>query len=42
VSKEYRPRYAFSGGRIIKVVFDASADHYLDLDNHFAAAFARD
>jgi arylsulfatase len=42
VSKEYRPPFAFTGGTVVKVVFDVSDDHYLDLENHFAAAFARD
>jgi hypothetical protein len=42
VSKEYRPNFEFTGGTIHKVVFDAGDDHYLDLENHYAAAMARD
>jgi len=42
VSQEYRPKFAFTGGTIIKVIFDVSDDHYLDIENHFAAAMSRD
>jgi arylsulfatase len=42
VSSEYRPKFEFSGGRIIKVVFDISDDVYVDVERHLAAAMARD
>jgi arylsulfatase len=42
VSKEYKPKFEFSGGRIIKVVFDVAADVYVDIEQHLAAAMARD
>jgi arylsulfatase len=42
VSREYRPKFEFTGGTIHKVVYDVSDDHYLDIENHFAAAMARD
>jgi arylsulfatase len=42
VSSEYRPKFAFSGGRIVKVVFDVADDVYIDVEAHLAAAIARD
>ena len=38
----YIPRFAFTGGRIVKVVFDVADDAYTDVEAHFAAALARD
>jgi arylsulfatase len=40
VSRFYKPE--FTGGRIIKVVFDVADDLYTDVEAHFAAAIARD
>ena len=42
VSSEYRPKFAFTGGTIAKVVFDVADDAYVDLERHLAAALARD
>ena len=42
VSSAYQPKFEFSGGRIIKVVFDVADDAYVDVERHFAAALARD
>jgi hypothetical protein len=42
VSAEYRPKFAFTGGRIVKVVFDVADDAYLDAERELAAAMARD
>lgn len=42
VSAAYKPRFPFSGGRIVKVIYDVADDVYLDLERRFAAAMARD
>lgn len=42
VSREYKPKFEFSGGRIIKVVFDVADDVYIDVERELAAAMARD
>jgi hypothetical protein len=42
VSSEYTPKFEFTGGRIVKVVFDVAEDAYVDLERHMAAAMARD
>ncbi|MBV9577840.1 MAG: hypothetical protein JO057_04535 [Chloroflexi bacterium] len=42
VSSDYKPKFEFSGGRIVKVVFDVADDAYVDVERHFAAAMARD
>ncbi|HWM12650.1 MAG TPA: arylsulfatase [Solirubrobacteraceae bacterium] len=42
VSGEYTPRFDFSGGRIVKVVFDVADDVYVDVEREMAAAMARD
>jgi arylsulfatase A-like enzyme len=42
VSSEYKPRFEFTGGRIVKVVYDVGEDRYLDLERHLQAAMARD
>jgi hypothetical protein len=42
VSGDYTPKFEFTGGRIVKVVFDVGDDRYVDLERHLAAAFARD
>jgi arylsulfatase len=42
VSSEYNGRFPFSGGRIIKVVYDVAKDVYVDVERQMAAAMARD
>jgi arylsulfatase A-like enzyme len=42
VSSMYRPNFAWSGGRIVKVVFDVADDAYVDVERHIAAAMMRD
>jgi hypothetical protein len=42
VSSEYTPTFAWSGGEIVKVVFDVADDAYIDVERHLAAAIARD
>ena len=42
VSADYKPRFQFSGGRIVNVVYDVADDTYIDLERKFAAAMARD
>jgi arylsulfatase len=42
VSNEYKPRFPFTGGRIVKVIYDVADDAYVDLERKLAAALARD
>jgi arylsulfatase len=42
VSSAYKPRFAWTGGEILKVVFDVADDAYVDVEQHMAAAMARD
>jgi hypothetical protein len=42
VSAEYEPKFEFTGGKIVKVVFDVADDAYVDVEAHLAAAMARD
>jgi arylsulfatase len=42
VSSEYEPKFPFTGGRIVKVVFDVADDGYADVEQHYAAAMSRD
>jgi arylsulfatase len=42
VTKEYPTRFAFTGGQIIKVVYDVGDDAYVDDERRLAAALARD
>ena len=42
VSTEYKPKFEFKNGRIVKVVFNLGDDQYADLEAHSAAAMARD
>ena len=42
VSSDYKGKFAFSGGRIIKVVYDVGNDVYVDVERKLAAALARD
>ena len=42
VSSAYTSRFEWSGGEIIKVVFDVADDAYVDVERQLAAAMARD
>jgi arylsulfatase len=42
VSKEYTPKFEFTGGEIKKVVFDIADDAYIDVEAILAAGMARD
>jgi arylsulfatase len=42
VSSEYKPQFPFSGGRIIKVIYDLADDQYVDVEKKFAEKLARD
>jgi len=42
VSAEYRSKFAFTGGQILKVVYDIADDAYVDMERELAAALARD
>jgi arylsulfatase len=42
VSSEYKSGFRFSGGRIVKVIYDVADDVYIDLERKLAAAMARD
>jgi arylsulfatase len=42
VSSAYKPKFEFTGGTIEKVVFDVAGDAYVDVEQHLAAAIARD
>ena len=38
----YTPKFQFTRGKIVKVVFDVADDAYVDVEAHMAAAMARD
>jgi arylsulfatase len=42
VSKEYGPGFPFSGGRVVRVVYDIGKDAYVNVERRFAAVLARD
>ena len=42
MSARTRSRFAFTGGEIVKVVFDVADDAYVDVELHLPAAMARD
>ena len=42
VSSDYKGKFPFSGGRIIKVIYDVGKDVYVDAERQLAAAMARD
>lgn len=42
VSSEYKPSFAFTGGRVVKVVFDVAKDTYVNVEKAMAASMARD
>jgi hypothetical protein len=42
ISSEYQPQFPFTGGKIVKVVFDLSDHAHIDCERHLAAAMARD
>jgi arylsulfatase len=42
VSSAYTPKFEWTGGQIHKVVYDVADDAYIDVEQHLAAAIARD
>ena len=43
VTKEYAgSRFDFTGGKLVKVVFDVADDAYVDVEAHLQAAMSRD
>jgi arylsulfatase len=42
VSSDYQGKFAFSGGKVIKVIYDVGDDVYVDVERRLAAALARD
>lgn len=42
VSTGYKPRFPFTGGRIVKVIYDIADDAYEDAETKMAAVMARD
>jgi hypothetical protein len=42
VSADYRGAFAFTGGTVVKVIYDVAGDAYLDAERHLAAVLARD
>jgi arylsulfatase len=42
VSSAYKPRFEFTGGKIVQVVFDVADEEYLHAEQRLAALVARD
>ena len=42
VTTDYSGRFDYTGGVIVKVVFDVADDAYIDVERHLAAAISRD
>jgi arylsulfatase len=42
ITQEYRNRFPFTGGEIMKVVYDVADDVYVNMERELAAALARD
>ena len=42
VSNEYKPKFPFTDGKVIKVIYDVADDAYDDVERKFAARMARD
>ncbi|MGH7005318.1 MAG: sulfatase/phosphatase domain-containing protein, partial [Alphaproteobacteria bacterium] len=42
VSSEYKPKFPFTGGRVVKAIYDVGDDVYINVERKFAAALARD
>src|SRR6185295_2378919 len=42
VSSAYAPQFPFTSGRVVKVLFDVADDVYVNVEQKFAAALARD
>jgi hypothetical protein len=42
VSSEYKAPDTFSGGKVVKAVFDVADDHYVDVERKMVVAMARD
>jgi hypothetical protein len=39
---DYKGKFPFTGGRIIKVMYDVADDVYVNVERQLAAAMARD
>lgn len=42
VSRAYKPRFEFTGGKILQVIFDVADETYQDAEQRLAALVARD
>lgn len=42
IVSDYGPQFPFTGGRVVKVVYDGADDAYVDLERRMAARLARD
>jgi arylsulfatase len=42
VSRDYKYKFSFTGGEILKVVYDLGNDAYINLEREFALALARE
>jgi arylsulfatase len=42
VSADYKGAFTFTGGRVVKVIYDVAQDAYIDAERKLAAALARD
>lgn len=42
VSKEYKPKFEFTGGEIIKIIYNIGNDQYVNVEQQFEARMARD
>lgn len=42
MTSEYKSKFEFTGGRVIKVVYDVADDVYVNVERAMAAAMARD
>ena len=42
VSQEYPAGFAFTGGQVLKVIYDVGDDAYLDMERRLGAILARD
>jgi hypothetical protein len=42
VTADYKGKFPFAGGRIIKVIYDVAKDAYVNVERELAAAPARD
>lgn len=42
ISSEYQSKFSFTGGQILKVIYDIANDAYVDEERELAAVMARD